>query len=111
VSKKFKKTKEDFVCGKCGTEVVGNGYTDHCPNCLWSKHVDINPGDRLSTCGGLMEPLNVEVGKGKYKVLNRCTICGYKKFNVLSDNDNWDEVTTIQDRFARKFVNSAKKFR
>ena len=24
----------------------GNGYTNHCPKCLWSKHVDINPGDR-----------------------------------------------------------------
>ena len=59
--KRFNRRIEDFTCEHCGTEVHGNGYTNHCPNCLWSKHVDINPGDRAADCGGLMEPIAVEI--------------------------------------------------
>jgi len=53
IFKKFQKKKEDFKCEKCGREVIGTGYTNHCPDCLWSKHVDVNPGDRQSKCLGL----------------------------------------------------------
>ncbi|MHA1253793.1 MAG: RNHCP domain-containing protein [Candidatus Helarchaeota archaeon] len=56
-SKKFSRKIEDFTCINCGKYVVGNGYTNHCPNCLYSLHVDINPGDRLSDCKGIMIPL------------------------------------------------------
>ncbi|MBU3901416.1 RNHCP domain-containing protein, partial [Patescibacteria group bacterium] len=45
-SKKFQRKIEDFVCGHCGPKIKGTGYTDHCPKCLWSQHVDVNPGDR-----------------------------------------------------------------
>jgi Zn finger protein HypA/HybF involved in hydrogenase expression len=48
----FKRTIEDFTCEHCGEQVTGNGFTNHCPQCLWSKHVDIDPGDRLALCGG-----------------------------------------------------------
>jgi len=35
------------------------GYTarDHCPYCLYSKHLDIFPGDRKNECKGLMKPI------------------------------------------------------
>ncbi|MEK7061411.1 MAG: RNHCP domain-containing protein, partial [Patescibacteria group bacterium] len=43
----FVKKIEDFVCKVCGTKVKGTGYTNHCPNCLYSLHVDEEvPGDR-----------------------------------------------------------------
>ena len=42
----FTRKVEDFTCEHCGREVHGNGYTNHCPHCLHSKHVDVNPGDR-----------------------------------------------------------------
>jgi len=29
-TKKFQRNKEDFICEKCGLEVEGNGYTNHC---------------------------------------------------------------------------------
>jgi len=91
---------EDFDCERCGhlevktkfspsvlefsvlTRFVSsqerNGYTNHCSQCLWSKHVDINLGDRspellqlfcrlsnqpnprLAECQGMMEPVVVE---------------------------------------------------
>jgi len=60
-TKKFKRTKENFTCENCGFLVEGDGYTNHCPRCLWSKHVDINPGDRCSNCFGMMEPIDVFV--------------------------------------------------
>jgi len=69
VGKKFQRQKEDFVCGECGTTVSGTGYTNHCPQCLWSMHVDVNPGDRAAACGGMMEPKKVEK-----KVLRQTTM-------------------------------------
>src|SRR3990167_4839651 len=55
--KKFQRKIEDFVCENCGCGVKGDGYTNHCPKCLWGKHVDVNPGDREEECGGMMKPI------------------------------------------------------
>ena len=48
--KLFSKKDESFVCENCKKKVEVLNYTsrDHCPFCLYSKHVDINPGDRLN---------------------------------------------------------------
>ena len=64
--KLFQKTVEDFICEHCGNKVAGDGYTNHCPNCLWSKHVDVNPGDRAAICGGMMKAVKVETEKGTW---------------------------------------------
>ena len=59
--KNFTKNDEEFICENCGIKVDPLGYTsrDHCPNCLCSKHVDINPGDREADCKGLLKPIQV----------------------------------------------------
>jgi hypothetical protein len=88
--KKFQRNKEDFICEKCGFEVKGSGYTNHCPNCLWSKHVDINPGDRMESCGGMMEPVEFEFKEKKYSVWHKCLRCGAKRKNRISEGDNLD---------------------
>ena len=46
--KRFVKNDSGFVCSHCGKKVEPLGYTsrNHCPFCLWSRHVDIFPGDR-----------------------------------------------------------------
>ncbi|MFH0854322.1 MAG: RNHCP domain-containing protein [bacterium] len=90
MSSKFKRCKEDFVCGKCGAKIKGNGYTNHCPRCLWSKHVDINPGDRLAGCGGLMEPIKIESEGKEFIITHKCKKCGYEKRNKISADDNLD---------------------
>lgn len=90
MSTEFKRTKEDFVCENCQEKVIGDGYTNHCTECLWSKHVDINPGDRASECGGLMRPILTEQDKGEYKILHRCVECGLEKRNKLQNKDNFD---------------------
>lgn len=61
--------------------MVGDGYTDHCPNCLWAKHVDKEiPGDRASECWGMMEPVETEfkIQNSKFKIKYRCTKCGHE---------------------------------
>jgi len=94
-SKKFKRTKEDFRCSHCGTGVTGNGYTNHCPNCLWSLHVDINPGDRQEKCEGEMVPNSVFQKNGEYFLVHKCQKCGLEKNNKVSDRDNFDKILSI----------------
>jgi len=77
----FIRRREDFVCENCGNVVKGDGYTDHCPKCLWGKHVDENiPGDRVSGCGGRMEPIGAEFKSSnlKFRIKYRCTKCGHE---------------------------------
>jgi len=103
MSKKFQKKVEDFVCEHCGGEVKGNGFTNHCPQCLWSKHVDVNPGDRLEPCGGMMEPVNVETQKGKYFLFHHCAICGTERKNRVEAGDDFDKVIEVSKKHAAKF--------
>lgn len=77
--KRFTKNDSGFVCAHCGKEVHPLGFTsrNHCPFCLWSLHVDVNPGDRANECKGQMEPIRVEPDAKKgYVIIHRCTKCG-----------------------------------
>ena len=92
---KFTRTIEDFVCEHCGAQVKGDGYTNHCPECLWSKHVDKNPGDRAADCGGLMAPQYLFIKNGEQYLIHQCVICGYEKNNRLAKNDNFEAVLNL----------------
>ena len=83
-TKRFSKNDNGFTCAHCGREVKPLGYSsrNHCPFCLWSLHVDVNPGDRANECGGAMEPIGVETDPRKgYIILHRCTKCGEVRRN------------------------------
>lgn len=95
--KHFIKRPEDFNCAKCGTVVHGNGYTNHCPNCLWSKQVDNTPGDRLSTCGGMMEPIAIEPEQNHFIITHKCEKCGKIKRQRTIDNDNIDTIIKLSN--------------
>jgi len=87
--KNFIRVRENFECERCGRKVEGDGYTDHCPACLWGKHVDKEiPGDRLSDCGGLMEPVGAEYKSGKFKIFYKCVKCKHKFFVREGKGDN-----------------------
>ena len=94
----FTRTIEDFVCEKCGGAVQGNGYTNHCPKCLWSKHVDVSPGDRASLCGGLMEPKGVVVSSGTHRIFHTCTICGFTRAQETSKEDDMKKIIELSTR-------------
>jgi len=92
---KFIRKKEDFTCERCGFFVAGNVYTNHCPNCLWSRHVDINPGDRAAACGGLMKPVKIEKKGVEYLISHECLKCGHKKKNKMAAGDDFNKAAAI----------------
>ena len=98
MSEKFKKTIEDFVCGRCGYKVKGDGFTNHCPVCLWSKHVDVFPGDRSEKCGGLMEPVGLRLEGGKEILAHKCIKCGEIRHCKVSGEDSRDEIIKISQK-------------
>jgi hypothetical protein len=101
MSSSFTRTTEDFVCEKCGFSVVGNGYTNHCPECLWSKHVDIFPGDRAEKCGGLMEPIRIEKKGKEYTIIHKCIKCGIEKPNKAVKEDNFQMIIQVSANSAK----------
>jgi rubrerythrin len=96
MSQKFQRKKEDFTCEHCGVFVIGNGYTNHCPQCLWGKHVDVFPGDRASECGELMRPAGFTMKKQQFVIIHKCVKCGYIGKNKIAPNDNIDTMTTLK---------------
>lgn len=84
----FRRVVEDFECEHCGVHVTGGGYTDHCPKCLWSKHVDVEPGDRAATCGGMMRPIAISGIVDRYMIEYRCDVCGHTKRNKVQAEDD-----------------------
>jgi hypothetical protein len=96
----FIKMQEDFVCGRCGAAVEGDGYTNHCPHCLWSRHVDDQPGDRAASCGGMMEPVALEGSTPQYALLHRCTLCGHEKRNRVQRADSQEALVALAKKKA-----------
>ena len=85
--------QRSFRCGHCRSDVptlaVGTEHRNHCPSCLWSRHVDHTPGDRASTCGSLMEPIAITVrGDGEWVLVHRCGGCGVLHLNRSAGDDN-----------------------
>jgi ribosomal protein L37AE/L43A len=101
---RFQKKIENFVCEHCGSKVTGSGYTNHCPNCLYSKHVDINPGDRAEACGGIMPPVDFEIVKGEYILIHKCKKCGIVRKNHLAKNDNLEALIKLSKSIAKNLL-------
>ena len=91
----FTRTAENFVCEHCGAFVIGDGYTNHCPHCLWSKHVDEDPGDRKAACSGLMRPAALEGSSPTYRILHVCERCGFERVNKVEPEDSTDAIVEL----------------
>lgn len=101
-TKHFQKCAEDFNCAHCSCVVTGDGFTNHCPRCLYSQHVDIHPGDRTAGCGGLMEPVGIEPFGQSWKILHRCVVCGHERKNKVASEDDFEAVLALQQAANRK---------
>jgi RNHCP domain len=97
-SRRFTRRTEDFVCARCGHEVTGTGYTNHCPQCLWSRHVDVLPGDRQATCLGMMRPVGVLFEQGEFVLAQQCVECGHVWRNRCAPGDNRDALLALTGR-------------
>jgi hypothetical protein len=83
---------DSFTCVGCGRWspglAPGTRHRNHCPACLWSRHVDISPGDRRSGCLGAMEPVAVSVRRnGEWALVHRCVECGKVSMNRIAGDD------------------------
>ena len=95
----FTVMNEGFQCRNCGATVPPQkgSCRNHCTQCLHSLHVDAEyPGDRASTCHGLMKPIGLtQSGKKGYIVLHECTKCGVKIRNKVAADDSMDVVIAL----------------
>ena len=96
--KGFIKNKEDFTCENCGVFIEGNGYTNHCHECFYSKHVDIQPGDRLAICTGLMRPVSVQGSTNNITITHQCALCGFTRNNKLQKGDNMKNLAKLVEQ-------------
>ena len=109
MTKLFTKVLEDFTCEMCGALVHGNGYTNHCPECLTSKHVDIQPGDRACDCGGLMPAVSVDVKNGEFVLVQKCEKCGHIRRNKIWENDSKKALRALMSGTLPEYIKSIKK--
>ncbi len=84
---------EGFTCIHCKLQVPGQAWgtkhRNHCPACLFSRHVDERPGDRASPCRSPMEPIAIEAKPdGEWAIVHRCTGCGQIKVNRIAGDDS-----------------------
>ncbi|MHA1108238.1 MAG: RNHCP domain-containing protein [Alphaproteobacteria bacterium] len=104
----FQRTIENFTCENCGAAVTGDGYTNHCPKCLWSRHVDAMPGDRAADCGAMMAPVAVEAAGSGYTIIHQCAGCGEVRRNRSGPDDDVAALIEIARQAAE---NDAKQSR
>ncbi len=95
--KKFYMKDESFICENCNKKVNKLNYTarDHCPYCLYSKHVDINPGDRKNKCHGLLKPIDIEKYKNTYKIIYKCIKCNKMHKNIMANDDDFNKIIEL----------------
>ncbi len=109
---KSEKKKGGFRCCHCGqwvsfSELIGTEHRNHCPFCLWSKHVDLEkPGDRKSKCQAGMRPIGLtfkhegidKYGKprqGELMLIHECTGCGKISINRIAADDNEEAILKV----------------
>ncbi len=106
-TKLFQVVNEGFVCAHCGASVeptAHDGPRNHCPFCLYSMHVDINPGDRANRCRGLLAPVGVETsGKKGFVIVYRCERCGeHARAKATSKStvqpDNFEAIVALSQK-------------
>lgn len=102
---------EAFSCFNCSFAVPlgGRRPRDHCPRCLFSRHVDVVPGDRAANCDGALVPVGAEqTGKG-WMILYCCEQCGMTRRNrFLDDVSDPDSQAVLRVLVARVSPDGAR---
>jgi len=94
-----------FACANCTAEVLpatSGSYRNHCPFCLCSIHIDVEPGDRASECLGLMRPAGMKHNTQKgWQIKHVCVKCGFERYNVVCEfgeqPDDFRKITRLFD--------------
>ena len=96
--------ENQFICENCQRQILnpplGTANRNHCPFCLWSKHVDkIEAGDRTSKCQKLMMPIGLtfkdegfdkygKLRQGELTLIHQCQSCGKISINRIAGDDD-----------------------
>ncbi len=108
-------SQDGFFCVHCNqwiplAESVGTKNRNHCPFCLWSKHVDLEEsGDRNSNCEGMMEPIGLvfknegfdKFGNkkiGELMLVHECQKCGRVSINRIAGDDDAREIMNVFEK-------------
>ncbi|MDF1809373.1 MAG: RNHCP domain-containing protein [Phycisphaerales bacterium] len=90
---KNSRQKGGFNCIHCKGHIpyqsFGTKQRNHCPMCLWSKHVDDRIGDRRCSCQQKMEPISIAAkSDGEWSIVHKCVGCGQMRTNRIAGDDN-----------------------
>ncbi len=94
-----------FRCGRCHAFISAEPFLsgvnnrNHCPYCLWSKHLDLyRAGDRLAACKSLMRPVGLALKHthkkyasemaGELMLVHLCIECEKLSANRLAADDD-----------------------
>ncbi len=103
-SRSGQRAHADFWCVHChgfvsaDTRLSGVQNRNHCPYCLWSRHVDLNiAGDRLSACKSPMRPIGLTIktiqkkygiSQGELLLIHLCEGCNNLSLNRIAADDD-----------------------
>jgi hypothetical protein len=79
--------------------IAGVKNRNHCPYCLWSRHVDLfEAGDRLAVCKARMQPIGLTLKRtrkkyglaqyGELMLIHQCEDCGRVSVNRSAADDD-----------------------
>jgi hypothetical protein len=93
MSHRSRPDEQEFTCIHCKHRIDarthGTRHRNHCPACLWSRHLDEQPGDRACPCRQPMEPISIEVRRdGEWAIVHRCRGCGVLRTNRIAGDDH-----------------------
>ncbi len=99
----FKMINENFQCENCNEEITKHpegSARNHCPNCLFSKHMDKDfPWDRESTCLWLMKPIDIDYKKNKWNMIkHKCVKCNKEILNKIAPDDNFIDFVSKRNK-------------
>ena len=100
-----KHREKGFTCIQCGfpvssdRELSGVNNRNHCPRCLYSRHVDEKKaGDRKADCMSRMEPVGLTIKhthkrygppeQGELMIIHVCKGCGKVSINRIAADDD-----------------------
>lgn len=105
--------EDSFRCIHCRATVStapwlsGVQNRNHCPYCLWSRHLDeFQPGDRLACCRGPMEPAGLTIkravkkygGAGELMLIHACRDCSRVSINRIAADDVPEALLDVFER-------------
>lgn len=90
----------------CAPSLAGVHNRNHCPRCLWSRHMDWRvAGDRRSTCRAPMEPVGLTTKRSRNKyarerdgelmLIHRCAGCGGLSINRVAADDSAEAILEL----------------